>query len=55
MRPLPNRSTAASRIGTEVHKMIEERIRGVSAFAEETELDDPGKVSPPGHIGETLR
>jgi DNA helicase II / ATP-dependent DNA helicase PcrA len=55
VRPLPSRPTAARRIGTEVHKRIEERSHGLSAFAEETELDEPSEVSPPGRIGEMLK
>ncbi|MGH2747317.1 MAG: UvrD-helicase domain-containing protein [Actinomycetota bacterium] len=44
-RPLPDRPTAARRIGTEVHRRIEERSRGISPFPEEMELDEPGEVS----------
>ena len=53
-RPLPHRPTDARRIGTEVHKRIEERSRAVSAFAEETELDEPSRVSLPDHVDEML-
>ncbi|MGH2736961.1 MAG: PD-(D/E)XK nuclease family protein, partial [Actinomycetota bacterium] len=45
--PLPERPTAARRLGTEVHRIIEERVRGVSPYPEETELDDPGEVTEP--------
>jgi DNA helicase-2/ATP-dependent DNA helicase PcrA len=54
IRPLPERPTAARRIGTEVHRLIEESSRGVSAFPEETELDQPSEVSEPSRIGEML-
>ncbi len=54
-RPLPDRPTFARRIGTEVHKKIEERSRSVSFFAEETELDEPGEISTPGQIGNMLK
>ncbi|CAN5158480.1 ATP-dependent DNA helicase [soil metagenome] len=55
VRPLPDRPTFARRIGTEVHKKIEERSRSVSFFAEETELDEPGGISTPGQIGTMLK
>ena len=55
MRPLPDRPTSARRIGTEVHKKIEERSRSVSVFAEETELDEPSGTSSPGQIGSMLQ
>jgi DNA helicase-2/ATP-dependent DNA helicase PcrA len=42
-RPVPSRPTAARRLGTEVHRMIEEKSRGVSAFPEEMEMDEPGE------------
>jgi DNA helicase-2/ATP-dependent DNA helicase PcrA len=54
IRPLPERPTSARRIGTEVHRLIEESSRGMSAFPEETELDQPSEVSEPGRIGEML-
>ncbi|MBA3349823.1 MAG: ATP-dependent helicase [Actinobacteria bacterium] len=54
MRPLPDRPTSARRIGTEVHKRIEERSRYVSVFAEETELDEPSEISSAGRVGEML-
>ena len=54
IRPLPERPTSARRIGTEVHRLIEESSRGVSAFPEETELDQPSEVPQPGRIGEML-
>jgi DNA helicase-2/ATP-dependent DNA helicase PcrA len=54
IRPLPDRPTAARRIGTEVHRLIEERSRGMSPFPEETELDEPSEMSEPGRLGEML-
>jgi DNA helicase II / ATP-dependent DNA helicase PcrA len=54
IRPLPDRPTAARRIGTEVHRMIEETSRGMSAFPEETELDEPSEMSEPSRLGEML-
>ncbi|MDQ3752477.1 MAG: ATP-dependent helicase [Actinomycetota bacterium] len=54
MRPLPDRPTSARRIGTEVHKRIEERSRSVSVFAEDTELDEPSETSSAGHVGDML-
>jgi DNA helicase-2/ATP-dependent DNA helicase PcrA len=54
IRPLPERPTAARRVGTEVHRLIEETSRGVSAFPEETELDEPSEMSEPSRLGEML-
>jgi DNA helicase-2/ATP-dependent DNA helicase PcrA len=53
-RPLPQRPTAAARLGTEVHRIIEERSRGMSTFPEEHELDEPSEVSEPSRVGEML-
>ncbi len=54
MRPLPQRPTASRRIGTEVHRLIEERSRGMASYAEEGELDQPGAISDPAIIEEML-
>ncbi|HEY7875958.1 MAG TPA: 3'-5' exonuclease, partial [Actinomycetota bacterium] len=54
-RPLPDRPTAARRIGTEVHRLIEERSRGMSPFPDEHELDEPGAYTPPSRIGQLMR
>ena len=54
VRPLPDRPTIERRIGTEVHRLIEERSRGISTFPDETELDEPSEVAQPGRIGEAL-
>jgi DNA helicase-2/ATP-dependent DNA helicase PcrA len=48
IRPLPDRPTSARRLGTEVHRLIEERSRGISPYPEETELDEPGEITGPG-------
>jgi DNA helicase-2/ATP-dependent DNA helicase PcrA len=53
-RPLPDRPTDARRIGTEVHRLIEEKARGISPYPEEEELDDPSKSTEPGFIDELL-
>jgi DNA helicase-2/ATP-dependent DNA helicase PcrA len=53
-RPVPDRPTSARRIGTEVHRLIEERSRGVSPFPDEGELDAPAAVTEPGVIEEML-
>ncbi|MEA2497814.1 MAG: ATP-dependent helicase UvrD/PcrA, partial [Actinomycetota bacterium] len=50
MRPLPDRPTNARRIGTEVHRLIEERSLGVSPFPDENELDEPSSVAAPGEV-----
>jgi DNA helicase II / ATP-dependent DNA helicase PcrA len=54
VRPLPQRPTAARRIGTEVHQMIEERSRGISPFPDEAELDEPSQVTMPSRTTESL-
>lgn len=54
VRPLPERPTIARRIGTEVHRLIEERNRGIAPFANENDLDQPGAVSEPSKIGKLL-
>lgn len=41
-RPLPQRPSAARRIGIEVHRWIEEQARGLSGLADEEALDEPG-------------
>ncbi|MDQ3915460.1 MAG: ATP-dependent helicase [Actinomycetota bacterium] len=54
MRPLPDRPTHARRLGTEVHRAIEERSRGISPFPDEEELDRPGKVAEQGIMHELM-
>ena len=54
IRPLPDRPTTARRLGTEVHRLIEERARGISPYPEETELDEPGEVTGPNFMSTTL-
>ncbi|MEA2433557.1 MAG: ATP-dependent helicase UvrD/PcrA [Actinomycetota bacterium] len=54
VRPLPDRPTTARRMGTEVHRLIEENSRGMSPFADETELDEPSKMAEPSRITELL-
>jgi DNA helicase-2/ATP-dependent DNA helicase PcrA len=54
VRPLPRRPTAARRIGTEVHRLIEERSRGMAPFPEETELDEPSGITVPSRMTESL-
>ena len=53
-RPLPDRPTDARRIGTEVHRLIEEKARGIAPYPEEEELDDPSKMTDPSFIDELL-
>jgi hypothetical protein len=55
VRPFPSHSTSARRIGTEVHRLIEERSRGLSPFADEGDLDVPGASAEPGLIADMLR
>jgi DNA helicase II / ATP-dependent DNA helicase PcrA len=40
VRPLPERPSVARRMGTEIHRLIEEQSRGVAAYPEEGELDE---------------
>jgi DNA helicase-2/ATP-dependent DNA helicase PcrA len=54
IRPLPDRPTTARRLGTEVHRLIEERARGISPYPEESELDEPGEVTGPNFMSTTL-
>jgi DNA helicase II / ATP-dependent DNA helicase PcrA len=54
IRPLPQRPTAARRIGTEVHRLIEERSRGMSPFPDEAELDEPSQITVPSRMTESL-
>ena len=55
VRPLPQRPTRARRIGTEVHRLVEEWSRGMAPYPEEMELDEPGEaVSDPSPIFEML-
>lgn len=54
LRPLPERPTKARRMGTEIHRLIEERSRGISPFPDETELDTPGEHEDVAHLGEML-
>jgi DNA helicase-2/ATP-dependent DNA helicase PcrA len=54
VRPLPQRPTAARRIGTEVHRLIEERSRGMSPFPDEAELDEPSQITVPSRMSESL-
>jgi DNA helicase II / ATP-dependent DNA helicase PcrA len=54
VRPLPQRPTAARRIGTEVHRLIEERSRGMSPFPDESELDEPSQITVPSRMSESL-
>jgi ATP-dependent DNA helicase UvrD/PcrA len=53
-RPLPQRPTAARRIGTEVHRLIEERSRGMSPFPDEGELDEPAEIAVPSLMAQSL-
>jgi len=49
-RPLPDRPTRERRIGTEVHRVIEEKARGVSPFADEEDLDEPSQPTDRGVV-----
>ena len=53
-RPLPEHPTSARRIGTEVHRIIEEKSRGISPYPDEHELDEPSEVTEPSVISRML-
>ena len=55
VRPLPERPSAARRVGTEVHRLLEERSRGISPYPAEEELDEPVRTGEPGGIDRALR
>lgn len=50
LRPLPERPSAARRIGTEIHRWIEEKARGLTGLADEEALDHPSAPVEPGRI-----
>ncbi|MGH2809101.1 MAG: UvrD-helicase domain-containing protein [Actinomycetota bacterium] len=54
VRPLPSRPTFARRLGTEVHRIIEERQRGIAPFPDESEMDEPSEVTEPGKVAQML-
>ncbi|MEA2460071.1 MAG: ATP-dependent helicase UvrD/PcrA [Actinomycetota bacterium] len=54
VRPVPDRPTSARRIGTEVHRLIEEESRGFAPFPDEGELDGPSATTEPSEIGQML-
>ena len=51
IRPLPERPTPARRLGTEVHRLIQEGSLGISPYPEEAELDEPAPAADPGGPG----
>ena len=59
-RPLPTRPTVARRLGTEIHRLIEERSRErdrawMSPYPEETDLDEPQSRDGRDEIAAKLR
>ncbi|HEX2057106.1 MAG TPA: ATP-dependent DNA helicase [Actinomycetota bacterium] len=54
VRSLPDRPTRARRLGTEVHRVIEERSRGMAAYPDEAELDEPGEVTDGGVLRDLM-
>lgn len=50
-RPVPRRSSAAARVGVEVHRWIEERARGLTGLADEDALDAPAVPLEPERLG----
>ncbi len=54
-RPLPQRPTAARRIGTEVHRIIEEKSLGLAPYPDENEFDEPAEVAEPARIEALLK
>ena len=55
IRPLPERPSAVRRIGTEIHRVIEERSRGLASYPEETDLDEPSAPSTAERISQHLQ
>jgi DNA helicase-2/ATP-dependent DNA helicase PcrA len=58
VRPLPRRSSAAARLGTEIHKWIEQRSGGQLSLLEPDAGDDdldPDRVPTEAGVGERLR
>ncbi|MFN2524936.1 MAG: ATP-dependent helicase [Actinomycetota bacterium] len=53
-RPLPDRPTIQRRIGTEVHRIIEEKTRAMASYPAEEELDEPAEVTDPSVIATLL-
>ncbi|MGI8708003.1 MAG: UvrD-helicase domain-containing protein [Actinomycetota bacterium] len=54
-RPLPQRPTTARRIGTEVHRLIEEKSLDLAPYPDEGEFDEPAEVADPTRIGALLK
>jgi DNA helicase-2/ATP-dependent DNA helicase PcrA len=54
VRPLPQRPTAARRIGTEVHRLIEEKSRGLAPYPDESEFDEPSEMTDSGRVAQML-
>jgi DNA helicase-2/ATP-dependent DNA helicase PcrA len=46
-RPMPDRPTIQRRVGTEVHRIIEEKTRAMASYPAEEELDEPSEVTDP--------
>jgi DNA helicase II / ATP-dependent DNA helicase PcrA len=53
-RPLPQRPTPEKRLGTEVHRLIEEKARGLAPYPDEEELDRPDSITERASIDELL-
>jgi DNA helicase II / ATP-dependent DNA helicase PcrA len=57
-RPLPTRPSPAARLGTEIHRLIEERARddhpAWTMYPEEAELDEPQARDGRGEVAEKL-
>ncbi len=54
MRPLPDRPTIERNVGTEVHRLIEEKSLGISSYADEEELDEPSPADVADRVSEAL-
>ncbi|HEU5001313.1 MAG TPA: UvrD-helicase domain-containing protein [Actinomycetota bacterium] len=50
--PPPLRTSAAARVGVEVHRWIEEQARGLTGLADEESLDAPSLPLEPARVGE---
>ena len=51
VRPVPEHATGSRLLGTEVHRIIEEKQRGIAPFPDESELDEPSEVGRTEVVG----
>jgi DNA helicase-2/ATP-dependent DNA helicase PcrA len=54
-RRLPERSSVARSVGTEIHRLIEEKARGLTGLADEEAMDEPSEYVEPSKMGKMLK